>query len=368
MNVSKAKELIAKYNAGLCTPEEKDILFSWYIQQQPKEHELLSTTERMESMQKIRKRLLNDIRKNTYTKIKPVWYRISAAACIIVAIAVGAYIAFYTKPKQQLAIIKPGVFKNEVRAGNKAILTLSNGQQLALSNIPTGPITKTNLIKTRQGALIYNANKAIPEGFNTLTVPNGGGKHELKLPDGTLAVLDAGSSIKFPVAFHGRDRHVSITGQVYFEVKHNASKPFYVTVGKETIEDLGTRFNINAFDDQVQTTLLEGSITVNHILLKPGQQVVNSSDGKSKYFDHIDEESVIAWKSGLFRFDHTDLRNVMNQLARWYNVDVVYKGPDKPYHFGGYLSRESDLTSVLKILQLNGVKFSLEGRRLTVYR
>lgn len=301
-------------------------------------------------------------------KIIHLWPRIAVAASIAILLTTGSYFLVHRQPASPATAIQPGVFRNDVSPGNKAILTLANGQQLTVAAIPAGQVSNTSARKNEDGTLVYAKSNSAPDVYNTLTVPNGGGKHELKLADGTLVVLDAGSSIRFPVAFNGNERRVTVTGQVYFEVAHDVKKPFFVSVFGQTIEDIGTHFNINSFDSIISTTLLEGSIKVGQVILKPGQQAIQTINGQLSVSGTVDEEAVMAWKNDLFKFNHTDLHSVMNQLARWYDVDVTYEGPEKPYHFGGYLPRDGKLTSILKILELNGVKFSLDGRKLIVYR
>jgi ferric-dicitrate binding protein FerR (iron transport regulator) len=307
-------------------------------------------------------------------KVTRLWPRIAAAASILIAISVGGYFVLHQHQNvNQVAQLKPGTFKNDALPGNKAYLTMANGQQITVSSLPAGKINaipNANVQKTANGAIVYGN---VPDAdaslvYNTLTVPRGGGKHEIKLADGTLAILDAESSIRFPVAFNGKDRRVSITGQVYFEVVHNAAHPFYVTAGNQTIEDIGTHFNVNTFDGSVKTTLIEGSVKVNNVLLQPGQQAVENN-GKLTLNDHVDEEEVIAWKNDMFKFgSNTSLQTIMNQISRWYDMDVVYQGKTKIYHFGGDMPRYSKLSDVLKILAYNGVQFSVDGKKIIVYQ
>ncbi|MDB5281069.1 MAG: fec operon regulator FecR [Bacteroidota bacterium] len=361
MQEEDIKVLLEKYQAGTITDAEKAVLDEWYLHVAADRSETLSDEERLETFDTVLAHLNEVIYER---KTRTLWPRIAAAASIIIACSVGGYFVLHQQQKQQVAVLKPGTFKNEVLPGNKAILTLGNGQQLAVTNIPTGKITNTNVQKTTTGALVYSPAEEAPDVYNTLTVPRGGGKHELKLADGTLAVLDAGSSIRFPVAFNGKDRRVTITGQVYFEVVHKASQPFFVVAGKETIEDIGTHFNVNMFDGETKTTLIEGSVKVNSLLLKPGQQAIGETLNTK-----VDEEEVLAWKNDLFKFGkNTSLQMVMNQLSRWYDMDVVYEGQSKTYHFGGDMPRYSKLSDVLKILAYNGVQFSVDGKKLIVYQ
>jgi len=361
--------LAKKWREGTITPKEKKEFDAWYDNQDNK-FELAGG----ETYEQTEQRLYGNIlEKGNIQKQRTVrlWPRIAAAASIVVAIGVGGYFALHKTPKsiEQVTQLKPGTFKNDALPGNKAILTLANGQQLAVTSIPAGRIQNTNIQKATNGALVYTQSNEAPDVYNTLTVPRGGGKHELRLADGTLAVLDAGSSIRFPIAFNGKDRRVNITGQVYFEVIHNEKQPFYVTVNNQTIEDIGTHFNVNAFDGEIKTTLLEGRVKVNNTLLKPGQQAVQQADGSFSVLNHVDEEEVLAWKNGLFKFGrNTTLQMVMNQLSRWYDLEVIYEGNGKNYRFSGFLPRDSKLSEVCKILEYSGVRFSLEGKNIIVYQ
>ncbi len=303
------------------------------------------------------------------------WPRIAVAASIIMALSIGGYFALHQPKTEQVALLKPGTFKNDALPGNKAILTLANGQKIVVSEAKNGNIAQqgsTNISKTANGNIVYaptSTDEAIT--YNTYTIPRGGGKHSLVLADGTLAVLDAGSSIRYPTAFSGKDRKVEVTGQVYFEVVHDVAKPFFVTAKGQTIEDIGTHFNINAFNDEpgVKTTLLEGSIKVAGTLLKPGQQAVQTANGKLNVLNNVNTEEVIAWKNDLFLFtNNTTLPIVMKQLSRWYDIEVVYEGTGKAYHFGGDMPRSSKLSDVLKILAYSGVQFSVDGKKIIVYQ
>jgi len=266
--------------------------------------------------------------------------------------------------------------KNDVApGGNKATLTLSNGKQISLTNARNGNIAqqagmqvnKTNngqivyLVNTAQG-LATNNSKTAEVVYNTIETPKGG-QYTLKLSDGTLAVLDAASSIKYPVSFDGNERRVEITGQVYFEVTHNRAKPFRVMVEGQTVEDLGTHFNINAYSDEpaIVTTLVEGSVMVNKgTLLKPGQEAINTNNNIVVRKANIGE--AIAWKNGLFRFDQTGLKTLMRQVSRWYDLDVVYEGNVVNDEFDGQIPRNVNLTQMLKILQSNQVHYQIENK------
>jgi transmembrane sensor len=360
------KQLIDRYLSGEASEKE---LMAFFGLLNRNELDQLIEAHMDQEIEAIRQEKVLPLRKS----IK--WPRIAIAASIIMALSIGGYFALHQSKLQQVVLLKPGTFKNDALPGNKAILTLANGQKIVVSEAKNGNIAQqgsTNITKTANGNIVYapGSTDAVLT-YNTYTIPRGGGKHSLVLADGTLAVLDAGSSIRYPTAFSGRDRKVEVTGQVYFEVVHDAAKPFYVTAKGQTIEDIGTHFNINAFDDEpgVKTTLLEGSIKVAGTLLKPGQQAIQSANGKLNVLSNVNTEEVIAWKNDLFLFtNNTTLPIVMKQLSRWYDLEVVYHGTGKAYHFGGDIPRTSKLSDVLKILAYSGVQFSVDGKKIIVYQ
>jgi transmembrane sensor len=278
-------------------------------------------------------------------------------------------------------------FKNDVAPGSeKAVLTLADGSSIPIDttknlNIPhQGSAT----IKNSRGQLSYNApvQKVGNVYYNRLTIPRGG-QYQLTLPDGTMVWLNAASSIAFPTSFTGKERRVRMTGEVYFEVAsavttdENGVKekvPFIVNVNNEAeVKVLGTHFNINAFSEEgsIKTTLLEGSVQVSSLitnqssLIVPGQQLSVDEKGAINVKE-VNTEEVMAWKNGYFYFNNTSLKVVMQQIARWYDVEVAYEGNVPEQNFGGTVSRKSNLAQVLKILEISGVRFTIEGRKVTI--
>jgi transmembrane sensor len=145
--------------------------------------------------------------------------------------------------------------------------------------------------------------------------------------------------------------------------------PFKVKVGNREIEDLGTHFNVNAYVEKggdVKTTLLEGSVRVGTVVLKPGEQASVNDKGQVNVLPDADLDQAVAWKNGMFQFDHADLKSVMEELSRWYNVDVRFEGNAASRHFGGKISRFSDISDVLKILELSKVHFRVENKTIVV--
>ncbi|QEC40704.1 DUF4974 domain-containing protein [Pseudobacter ginsenosidimutans] len=204
------------------------------------------------------------------------------------------------------------------------------------------------------------------------------------MPDGTHAWLNAASVLRFPIAFTGSERKVQLSGEAYFDVAKNPAMPFIVEAtdahGRElnTVEVLGTGFNVNAYDNEptVKTTLVEGKVKVSNgggsqqsVILTHSMQSIYSHDrGAAGNFRlrQVDTDDVVAWKNGLFNFNNADIKTVMRQLARWYDVEVVYEGVLPNEKFDGEISRNSTLAEVFNILELSAIHFKVEGRKVTV--
>jgi transmembrane sensor len=303
-----------------------------------------------------------------------------AAAAAVLLIGSGAFFLLRrTNEKRAIAAVQT---KEDVLPGsNKAILTLANGSKIILDSVHNGTLAQqgnTNIVKTDSGQLAYTTSAEKPEkeiALNTLSTPRGG-QFQLILPDGTKVWLNAASSITYPTAFVGKERKVTVTGEVYFEVIHNDRQPFSVTANKTEIQDIGTHFNVNAYADEsgIKTTLLKGSVRLienkNKIVLKPGQQGITGiqGDNQIQVTSDIDIEKIMAWKNGWFEFDQTDLSVIMRQISRWYNVDVTFEGNGRGQKFFGRISKDVPLSNILQSLEADskGVKFKLEGTKLII--
>jgi transmembrane sensor len=314
------------------------------------------------------------------TPVRSLWIKYTAAASILLMLSAGAYFALNQKPTIQQIVqttqpdIAPG--------GNKAVLTLANGEKVQLTGAKNGLVATQGgiaIAKQSDGLIRYSGNQkeqATEESqmFNTIETPRGG-KYKLTLADGTIAILDAASSIHYPVAFNSNERNVEITGQVYFEVVHNAAKPFKVRVKGQVIEDLGTKFNINAYDDEsvIRTTLVEGSISLTRsshtTILKPGQQAINTVTSAATNVVAADMEEAIAWKNDYFVFNNEPLESVMRKISRWYDVDVQYQNGQKINEsYVGGLTRYSKVSQVLKMLEITGdVRFEIKDKAIKIF-
>jgi transmembrane sensor len=310
--------------------------------------------------------------------------RIAAAASILLCCSIGFYYYHHHKQKTETNLL---LTKNDIAPGsNKAVLTLANGKSIILTGAKNGILARQGnafINKTADGDVSYKSSQSGPliSGsqseiqYNTMTTPRGGQYH-LTLADGTNVWLNSASSIRYPTAFNGNERRVEITGEAYFEVTHNAARPFRVTTKNQTVEDLGTHFNINSYPDEpaVKTTLLEGSVKVTKgtesAFLKPGQQSINNlSTSKIRVINNANIEESVAWKNGYFLFDGENIESIMRKVSRWYDVEVVYQNGVPDVALGGSISRFKNVSQLLDVLERTGsVHFKLEGRRLTVMK
>lgn len=303
--------------------------------------------------------------------------RIVAASVVLVLLLAGMYFLFPRKAPVQLAE-QPTMqrFKNDIAPGHKgAVLTLADGQQIILDSAHNGVIASqgsAEVVKDHN-QLAYTGNSTSQVVFNTMSTPKGR-QYSLVLSDGSKVWLNAASSITFPTTFSGKERKVSVTGEAYFEVAHNDKVPFIVEQGNTRIQVLGTHFNVNAYRDEssINVTLLAGAVKVENAqgnrLIKPGQQVQVMQNGNMKLAEKINEEEIMAWKDERFVFESANIKTIMKQVARWYDVDVDYKA-DISYSFVADISMNLPVSELLKLLELTGgVHFKIDGNKITVMK
>lgn len=295
------------------------------------------------------------------------WKRLLVAAGVVGLLLCGTWLMLSQQQDKDNQIAVETAIHDVAPGSNKAILTLADGKQIILDSAQGNIVQLGNLKVTNlRGKLDYEGGSNTVK-YHTLSTPRGG-QYKLVLPDGTDVWLNAASSITFPTAFVGAERNVTITGEAYFEVAHNPRQPFHVRVNTLVVEVLGTHFNIKSYTDEayIKTTLLEGSIKISRngetILLKPGRQAsVNKFTDEPLTISMPDIDKVMAWKNGRFFFDNTDLKTIMRQIMRWYNVDVEYKGSIPVRYFTADISRNKNLSDILKILELSNIHFRLEA-------
>lgn len=316
------------------------------------------------------------LKRNPFTMRR---YLLYAAAAVLLLVGAGVIVQFLNNGKQnkeagkQLAATSLDI----VPGTNGAVLTLADGRKIILDSLQNGVIAMENNSKAilENGTLAYEAEGAASakEQLNTISTAKGR-QFQIRLPDGSRAWLNAASSITYPTSFNGSERRVQITGEVYFEVAKQKDQPFKVQSSDDTfVEVTGTRFNVNAYADEpsMATTVTEGSVNVHagrrFQAIKPGQQAIVQS-AQINLIAQADTSQVLAWKNGVFDMNNAELKSVMRQLARWYDVQIEYEKQPPSIHFGGRMQRNLKLSQVLNGLSGMGVQFRIEeGRKLVVY-
>ncbi|WP_338876031.1 FecR domain-containing protein [Spirosoma sp. SC4-14] len=404
-------ELIVGYLKGELTDQQKAELNDWIAQSDrnkalfekltsedavQRELELLASFDKEAAWERIV--AATDYDKPVYTTyIGYRWIKYAAAALVLVVSGLLGYRFLYKSEPvkqvaQQPADVSPG--------SDKAILTLADASQIILDDATNGEIARQGgitITKTADGQLVYDASRLAPSGttenasklvYNTITTPRGG-KFRIVLPDGSRVWLNAASSLTYPTAFLENTRKVELKGEAYFEIAHandvhRKAMPFLVVTVGQVVEVLGTHFNINSYSDEnsVKTTLLEGKVKVTRthtksiehkaeqaaLVLKPGQQAQLDLNSRAKLnlVAKVDLEEAVAWKNGQFQFKDTDLPTIMRQISRWYDVEVDFQGKIPETKFRGKISRDVPLSQFFQILQLSGVNFKIEGRKIIV--
>ena len=383
MDQQRMYELAWKWRQGSITGEEMAELNSFYNHQSDQEDILLpvdfaadETTHAARIWSAVQEGAgLEVMSVQMYPEPKRLWPKLAIAASFLLIFAAGAYL--WLSPGTDKVVINNQQVPAGIEPGMEgAILTLADGRKIALDSLGNGLVADENgarvLMKDRQ--LIYEEEneKSNHPTFNTMSTPRGR-QFMLSLPDGTKVWLNSSSSIRYPVQFEARERKVTVTGEAYFEVAKDPSKPFTVVADDMEIDVLGTSFNVNGYANEgsMRTTLVEGAVRLrfdtDRIILKPGQQAVlentamTNAPGEKFRIDHkADIEQVVAWKNGIFNFNNVDLFTVMRQLERWYGIEVGYEGNVTGFKFYGKMRRDLPLSVVLEWLKGVGVNYKFD--------
>jgi len=386
--MNRFDQLIYKYKHKLCTREELEELFNYLASgnyeaelHEAIESQLSTLPDNLEVEEVETSLIFENIKRELALKeskpgLKRYWW-FSAAVILIVGTFSLTY--FYkqdnlSKPTQTVIKSKPAVI---LPGGNRAILTLANGKIISLTNAANGEVAHegdVSVTKTRDGQLVYSAQSGDGNaaGFNTISTPRGG-TYDIILADGSHIWLNSGSSLTFPSSFTGTERQVQLTGEAYFEVARNG-KPFKVITSTQTVQVLGTHFNIEAYNNElaVKTTLLEGAVRVmrenEKVLLAPGQMSVNNQS-QSLQVRKANINEVMAWKEGVFIFDNESIAEVMRKAARWYDVEVLYLNNVGEKKLLGTVSRYKTIDELLDNIALaGGIRYKIEGRRIILMK
>ena len=370
-------DLIYKHFKGTLTPEEKQQLDNW-LAADDRNKALMASFENPEL-------LAGDMAFFDTIDVKSDWavvakragykhnnrriiaWSLSIAASVLLIVA----LTWKQPAKKEIIVAKTTTKAVIIQPGsNKAVLQLASGQTVTLGD-QADTITEQNgtSIRQRQGQLVYNGGDEMKIQYNMLTTPRGG-QYQLVLEDGTAVWLNASSSLKFPVKFIGKERVVELSGEGYFEVAQNQAKPFLVKVNGMEVAVLGTHFNVMAYKGITKTTLTAGAVKIRlkddrNWLLIPGQQATVNESNEVK-IGETDVDKALAWKNGIFYFKDDELADIMEQVARWYDVDIRIKGKIPAKRISGNIRRQANLPQVLDMLNfVSNAKFNIEGR--TVY-
>jgi transmembrane sensor len=315
------------------------------------------------------------------------WQTYVAAASVIIIAGVLIYNWQGNKPNNTITPAPTVVKVNDVEPGTyKAKLTLNDGTEIVLDSATNKILAQQAGIRivNKDGQLVYEQTGNSKEVLYNTVSTSRGQTYATVLSDGTKVWLNSQSSIRFPMAFNGDVRTVETNGEVYFEVApsvvvlangQKGKRPFIVNAPGQEVEVLGTHFNVNSYADEpaMKTTLLEGKVKVRSIatnaetVLVPGEQAKfdKQTQALTKTKD-VDIDAEVAWRFGMFQFNNADLKTVMRQLERWYDVQVVYEGNVGDFEFLGKIPRNMNLSQVLTVLQKVNVHFKIDGKKIIV--
>ena len=299
-----------------------------------------------------------------------VWVRYAAAALVPLGLAFWFLIGRQPEAPRQVAVapILPGTYK--------ARLILDDGRQVALDSATHVRMRELPgvEVKAENNVLVYTNGDTIVEKqvkYNTLEIPRGG-EYALQLADGTRVWLNAGTSLRYPVVFSGQERRVELRGEGYFEVAKDSASPFVVSVNGVDVRVLGTSFNVSAYSDEVVTTLVEGKVLMrsqaDSVVLVPDRQGV--WDGKRMTVKRVDARNYALWREGVFFFEDMPLEDILDALARWYDVHVFYQNAElKMMRFSVEIKRYGHIDTILRrIAETNRVRFNVNNRTVNVYK
>jgi transmembrane sensor len=387
--VEKARflELLDKYMAGEATLEEEQQLLNFYgsFNKTSKPGAIDPDLEN-----KMLERLMENV---SMTAVSPkkntayMWRKLSVAAAFLLVSTIAIYFYYNSKVEDPAGQFVEINVQNDIAPGaNKAILTLADGAMISLDDAANGFVASQgniSITKTDEGQIVYKRrntgeiNSFNAGAINTIQTPKGG-RYKISLPDGSKVWLNSASMLRYPTAFTGTERKVSLKGEAYFEIAKKEI-PFRVESNNQIVEVLGTQFNINSYEDEdfIKTTLLEGSVRVilntpqssqpNMELLKPGEQSLTNAHQAGIRVENTDTEKAVAWKNGYFKFKNTPIRDIMREIERWYDVELIYENNIPNDEFTGFVSNDVKISGVLKILeQSGGIKFTVLGRKIKI--
>jgi len=385
MRKNEIAELLRRFVNGETSPEEEEFLAAWFEAESGHgTWEWRDTAHRRDVQDQLYEQLTSRIdRGRSFLPTRRRWHIAWAAASVICLLGVSLFLYFpgggddTTRINEQLA-------NEAVPAGSDAaILVLADGRTVRLDKLQGNQLLADGNVTIRyleDGSVAYDSatekdrRQQQSEEMNTLHTPKGG-NFQLALPDGTLVSMNAGSSLSYPLWFGNKERRVTLSGEAYFDVSHDSERPFHVVAGDIDVQVLGTRFNMMAYRDEPGTavTLETGRVAVSQgdhsLTLVPGEQAYADAATPVMKKRKVDLHEALAWKNGYFSFESQDITAIMNNIARWYDYEVVFQGTPSERKYSGRIARTRPLTEVLASLEaLGDVRFKTEGRRISVMK
>jgi transmembrane sensor len=392
--------LFAKYLRKECSEQEFEEMLTWLVAMDEAKKNALSvplkelwdranagklqSTADQVNWDQVFDRVIHSDRQNPVVPIiefadRRIWWKGIAAAAAIIGIIYIGNIFLKRKTSNEIVATDSVVLRipsEVIPKGNNATLSLSNGRVIVLDSAKNGILAvqgNAKIIKLDSGQLSFAPEKGIGEqsgetSFSTISTPRAA-QYQLVLSDGTKVWLNAASSLRFPNTFNGKTRIVELSGEGYFEVAKDKERPFIVRTGGQEVKVLGTHFDIMAYEDEeaIQTTLLEGSVQVSHDkqsdILQPGKQSRLSRDNNSLTVVNANIGQAVAWKNGYFYFDRSDIKSIMRQVSRWYDLDIVYESPIPSMQFSGKIERNLPLSGITHLLESGQIHFRIEGKK-----
>ncbi|WP_262247480.1 FecR family protein [Parapedobacter soli] len=374
MDKKQVEQLLRRYLDGRCSPKEQRLVELWY-------HELLDEEKQRDEIAIDEGRLKREVWKHTRKRRPAHLRRFVAAAAVLFVVATGIYFYKYKASRhlgeettvQEIAAIQT--------SRNHIVLKLADGTLVDLDENQEGILIGPH-ITYLDGSSIESPVQLDLQRM-TIATPRGG-QYRVILPDGTEVWLNAATTLEFELQPDDSERIVTLNGEAYFDVSSRQSREggkatFTVKTRRQEVTVLGTGFNVSAYEESPQTvtTLVHGAVRVSGIdpvhhspvaeplMLEPGFQAVTTAQHTEKLVANL--ESAMGWKNGDFVFDGSSIREIMQQLARWYDMDVAYRGTVPNEAFGGKIARSKKLSEVLRVLELTGgVTFTIEDRTIIV--
>lgn len=364
-----AKELLDRYRKGQCSDKERRQVEAWYVQVvDAMDNTHLPEPDYAAVEGKLKSRLPELERK----KILNLKTLLPYAAAILIAGLTVSFFWIFQKDKSTHLMEAITQLEEDVAPGtNRAKLTLADGRSIDLSESHKG-IVIADQITYMDGSAVLDQTANIE--MLTLSTPKGG-TYQVTLPDGSKVWLNAETTLKYPSRFDTEERVVELTGEAYFDVvglkrqdanqsiQQSGRTPFRVITKGQIVEVLGTQFNIAAYptEPQIKTTLVKGKVRLSsqtkQLILQPGEQGISNQNDLVK--NKVDTELFTAWKDGYFYFDRASTKAAVEELARWYDLDVQYKGKLSNINIYAYIERNKPLSAVLNALEKSGLHFEL---------